>query len=141
MKSSVSPFSNLKLTFVGFLLAGLCWLIPTQSHAQSGTTGYGLYDVPAGPYATPAVALGRIEAQVLLIKNQFENLSQGSQDFKDLSVKYQFYTIIYDQLKAGKTTKESLEAGLKFFGTDAASDLTKTKKEAYKQEAITLLKP
>jgi hypothetical protein len=141
MKSSVSLLHKFKLTFVGILLAGLCWLMPSQAHAQSGTTAYGLYDAPAGPYASSPVALSRVEAQILLIKSQLQNLSQGSQDFKDLTVKQQFYSIIYDQLKAGKTTKESLEAGLKFFGTDVASVLSKTKKEQYKQEAITLLKP
>ena len=141
MKSSVSLLHKFKLTFVGILLAGLCWLMPTQSHAQSSTTASGLYDVPAGPYATSAVALTRIEAQITSIKSQLQYLGQGSQEFKELNAKYQFYSIIYDQLKAGKTTKESLEIGLKFFGTDVASDLSKAKKEQFKQEAITLLKP
>jgi len=142
MKRSVSPVPQIKLTIVGLLLAGLCWLMPSQVRAQSSSTvSVSFYQAPAGPYAAPAVALSRVESQILLIKSQLENLVHGSQEFNNLAVKEQFYAVIEGQLSAGKPVKEALEIGLKFFGTDAASILTKGKKEEYRQEAITLLKP
>ena len=142
MKRSFSPVHPIKLTLVSLLLAGLCWLMPSQVRAQSSyTVSVSFYEAPAGPYAAPAVALTRVESQILLIKSQIENVVHGSQEFNNLTVKQQFYTIIEDQLSAGKPVKESLEIGLKFFGTDAASIISKGKKEEYRQEAINLLKP
>ena len=142
MKRSFSPVHPIKLTLVSLLLAGLCWLAPTQVRAQSSSiASVSFYEVPAGPYTTPATAITRVEAQILSIKNQIENVVHGSQEFNDLVIKEQFYTIIDDQLIAGKTVKEPLEIGLKLFATDAASGLSKGKKEAYRQEALNLLKP
>jgi len=142
MKSSVSPFSPIKLTLVVLVLAGLCWLVPNQARAQSSfIASNGFYDVPAGPFATSDVALTRLEAQIQSMKTQFEYMTPGSQDFKNLDAKYQFYTIVYEQLAAGKTVQESITIGLKFFATDASADLPKGKKEQYKQEILTLLKP
>ncbi len=142
MKSSVSLFSHPRLALTGFLLAGLFWIMPSLSQAQSSSvTAYGLYNAPAGPYTTSAIAISRVEAQAQATKIQLSNLNPLSQDYKYLMVKYQFYTIIHEQLLAGKTVQESIEAGLKFLGTDAAADLPKSKKDEYKQEAINLLKP
>jgi hypothetical protein len=142
MKRSVSPVHQFKLTFVGLLLAGLCWLMPSHLQAQSSSTAsVSFYEAPAGPYTTPAIAITRVENQIASIKSQLANVVHGSQEFTNLTVKEQFYSIIDDQLLAGKTVKESLELGLKLFTTDVASGLSKGKKEEYKQEALNLLKP
>ena len=140
MKSSLSPC--FKLTIVGLVFAGLAWLMPSQVHAQTSlNTPYGFYDAPPGPYTTSAIAQSRLDTQLQIMKTQFESLNQGSQEYKNLDAKYQFYTIIYEQLVAGKTVQESIALGLKLFATDSVADLPKGKKEEFKQAVLILLKP
>jgi len=141
MKSSRTSFYGFKLTLVGLFFAGLaCWM-PSQVQAQSATFSTGFYDAPAGPYTTAAIAQSRLESQILLMKSQFESLNQGSQEYQNLTAKYNFYTIIRDQLAAGKTVQESITLGLELFTTDSVADLPKGKKEEFKQSVLTLLKP
>jgi hypothetical protein len=141
MKSSRTSFYGFKLTLLGLFFAGLaCWM-PSQVQAQSAILSTGFYDAPAGPYTTAAIAQSRLESQILLMKSQFESLSQGSQAYKNLTAKYNFYTIIRDELAAGKTVQESIILGLKLFTTDSAADLPKGKKEEFKESVLALLKP
>lgn len=140
MKSSSTSF--FKLTLVGLFFAVLALWLPSQVQAQSSSVAsYGFYDAPAGPYTSAATAQSRLDVQILAMKAQFESLNQGSQEYKNLSAKYNFYTIIRDELAAGKTVQESISIGLKLFATDSVSDLPKGKKEEFKQSVLTLLKP
>ena len=142
MKSSRTSFYVFKLTLVGLFFLGLAWLMPSQVHAQTSlNTNYGFYDAPVGPYTTAPTAQSRLESQILVMKSQFESLAQGSQAYKNLTAKYNFYTIIRDQLAAGKTVQESITIGLKLFATDSVADLPKGKKEEFKESVLTLLKP
>jgi len=142
MKSSRTSFYGFKLTLVGLFFAGLaCWM-PSQVQAQSlSTFSPGFYTVPAGPYTTPAIAQSRLESQLLAMKAQFEILNPGTQEYKNLTVKYNFYTIVRDQLAAGKTVQESITIGLKLFYTDSAADIPPGKKEEFKESLLALLKP
>ena len=138
MKSTVLNLVSLKLAIAGMILTGLFLFAPSQAQAQ---TFNDFYAAPNGPYTTPANAITRVEAKILTIKGLYEILDPHSQEYKNNAVKYSFYDAILAKLQAGKTVKESLETGLQVFSLDSSGDLSKGKREEYKQEAIYLLKP
>ncbi|HZV68536.1 MAG TPA: hypothetical protein VFG10_03300 [Saprospiraceae bacterium] len=138
MKNTVSNVMSIKLALAGFILA--CLFLFAPSHIQAQTTNE-MFSVPSGPYVTPAVAKTRVEAKGMELKNNYSILTHGSQAYNDNVIKHAFYSIILDKLNEGKTVKESLETGLKYFGTDAASTFTRQNMSATRLEAINLLKP
>jgi hypothetical protein len=138
MKNTVLNLLSAKLAFVSFVLAGLFLLAPSHVQAQSKTTD--LFSVPNYTYVAPATAISRVEAKCIDVKHQYEVLTPGTQAYMDNEFKYSFFSAILQKLNEGKTTKESLEAALKIFGTDAASSMSKSNMMAYRQEAIDLLK-
>ncbi|MGB3078951.1 MAG: hypothetical protein WBB31_07755 [Saprospiraceae bacterium] len=137
MKSTVLNLLSAKLAFVSLLLVGLFLLAPSHVQAQSTND---LFSAPNVSYVSSATAIARVEAKCLELKDNYVSLNAQSQAYNDNVVKYSFYTAILDKLNEGKTTKESLEAGLKVFGTDAASSLSKSNMQAYRLEAINLLR-
>lgn len=137
MKNTVLNVLSVKLALVSFILAGLFLLAPSQVQAQSTAD---LFSAPNITYVSPATAIARVEAKCLELKDNYISLNAQSQAYSDNVIKYSFYTTILDKLNEGKTTKESLDAGLKVFGTDAASSLSKSNMQAYRLEAINLLK-
>jgi len=137
MKNTVSNLLSVKLALVSFVLAGLFLFAP--SHIQAQTTNE-LFIAPNITYVSSSTATSRVEEKILSIKSQFETVVHGSQAYADLTVKYAFYETILNKLQEGKTTKESLQTGLKYFGTDAASATSRSNLVTYKQEAINLLK-
>jgi len=137
MKNTVLKLLSVKLALVSFILAGLFLFAPSHVQAQSTDV---LFSAPNGSYVTPATAIARVEAKCIDLKNQYLVLTPQSQAYSDNVIKYSFYSIILDKLNEGKTVKESLEAGLKLFGTDGASSLSRANMMAYRLEAINLLK-
>lgn len=137
MKNTVSNVMSIKLAISGFILAGLFLFAPSHIQAQTTTD---LLIAPNVTYVSPSTAITRVEEKILSIKSQIETVVHGSQAHADLTVEYSFYEIILTKLQEGKTTKESLQAGLTYFGTDAASLTSKANMIAYRQEAINLLK-
>ena len=138
MKNTVSKLLSVKLALVSLILAGLFLLAPSQAQAQ--TTTNDLFSVPTSGYTSSATAIERVDAKLVQLKENYSGLNAPSQAYTENGIKIDFYSIILAQLKDGKTVKESLEAGLKFFGTDAASDLSRPNMLALKQEATNLLK-
>ncbi|HJW28160.1 MAG TPA: hypothetical protein VJ508_02800 [Saprospiraceae bacterium] len=140
MTISLHAVSRIKLALLALLFGGISFLAPTHSKAQSSIL-YDFYTAPSGPYVATNVAITRVQTHLDQIKTQMEANNPQSDNYKYLSIKHDFFSIIYDQLVAGKTVKESIEAGLRIFTTDVASGLPKAKREEFKQEAINLLKP
>lgn len=120
-----------------FILMGLFLLVSSQVKAQ---TTNDLFSVPNVTFVSNQAAIPMVEAKIVTLKSQYEVLIHGSQAYNENEAKYAFYSIILQKLNDGKTTKESLEAALPFFGTDAASAMSRTTMLATKQEAINLLK-
>jgi hypothetical protein len=138
MKNTVLKLLSVKLTLVSLILAGLFLLAP--SHVQAQSTTKDLFSAPNVTFVEPATAITRVEAKCLELKANYGTLNAQSQAYSDNVIKYAFYNTILDKLNEGKTTKESLETGLRFLGTDAASSLSRPNMMAYRLEAINLLK-
>ncbi|MEP6646461.1 MAG: hypothetical protein ABJC12_05185 [Saprospiraceae bacterium] len=132
-----NTFLSVKMAAASFILMGLFLLVSSQVKAQ---TTNDLFSVPNVTFVSNQAAIPMVEAKIVTLKSQYEVLIHGSQAYNENEAKYAFYSIILQKLNDGKTTKESLEAALPFFGTDAASAMSRTTMLATKQEAINLLK-
>lgn len=139
MKSKVSAILSFRLAIVSLIFAGLFLFAPSTMKAQSSAVA-NFHSVPAVAYVTPAVAITRIEAQVLWVKGQYEVLDPASQAYRNNEIKYAFYTAILNNLNDGKSVEESIVAALYVFDSDSVGTLPKGKKEEYKEDAINLLK-
>jgi len=139
MKSKVSAILSFRLAIVSLIFAGLFLFAPSTMKAQS-TAVANFHSVPPVAYVTPAVAITRVEGQILWLKGQYEVLDPNSQEYRNNEAKYAFYTAILNNLNDGKTVAQSIESALLVFDTDAVGVLPKGKKEEYKQDAINLLK-
>jgi hypothetical protein len=139
MKSKVSAILSFRLAIVSLIFAGLFLFAPSTMEAQTSAVA-NFHSVPAGNYVTPAVAITRIETQILWLKGQYEVLDPASQAYRNNEIKYAFYTAIMNNLNDGKSVAESIESALHVFDTDAVGTLPKGKKEEYKDDAINLLR-
>lgn len=140
MKSSITKVLNAKPIFICLIMVGLYVVSAPTLQAQSTQSSFNSGTVPNGPYVTPAVAISKVEAKILLLKEQYEILNPNTQEYTYNEIKYSLYTALLNNLNAGKTVKESLESAIPILSIDASSALPKTKREEYKQEAINLLR-
>lgn len=139
MKNSVLHLLTTRLALVSFVLAGLFLFAPAQSNAQTGGVD-DFFTAPNIPYVSSAEAITRVEGQTMSLKILLESLNPNSAEYRNALIKYGFYVAIHTDLIAGKTTKESLEGGLKVLGTPDSFDFSKTIRVQYRTEAINLLK-
>ena len=140
MKSTMLKFMSCRPMMIGLIMAGLYFVSPANVQAQSSLVS-NYYFVPDGPYVAPAVAIVRLEEQLVSLKNQLDFYNSSSQEYRIVLAKFNFFSTIHTSLAEGKTVKESIQDGVNAFGSsDMSSDLPKGKKEEYKLEVINLLK-
>jgi len=139
MKNSVLHLLSTRLALVSFILAGLFLFAPAQSNAQTGGID-DFFTAPNIAYVPSAEATNRVQGQTMALKLLFETLNPNSVEYRNALIKYGFYVTIYEDLLAGKTTKQSLEGGLKVLGTPDSADFSKGIRVQYRTEAINLLK-
>jgi hypothetical protein len=144
MKSILSEGISLKFTFIAMIMAGLFAFLPVEGlQAQSTNVTVGdFYDVPSGPYTTPAIAMERIDNHITAIKPQLDNMAPHSNPYNNLLAEIDFYMGIHEALVKGETVPVSIQTGLQVLAGDTYSVLiSKTRKLELKQEAIDLLRP
>lgn len=141
MKSTFSKFLTLKLVLISLFMIGLSVVVTPSVQAQSSLTDGGFASLPPGTtYVSPATAIARLDEQCISLKAQVAFYNSSSQEYKLALAKYKFFSIILEQLHAGRTTEESLITGLNALQTDVIGTLSKQKLQEYKTEAIELLK-
>jgi len=138
MKKTSFYFLSVKLALVSLFTIGLFLVSPSQMQAQT-TTDY--YSQTSVSFVSPATAMTRVDSKLVEINTLLGTLNAQSQEHLFASIKHDFYTVIREQLTAGKSVKESVEEGIKLLITaDISSQLPKINREQFKQEAINLLK-
>ena len=102
MKKTSLYFLSVKLAMVSLFTAGLFLVSPAQIQAQS-TTGY--YSQTNVTFVTSSVAMTRVDSKLLEINTLLGTLNPQSQEHLFVSIKHDQYTVIRDQLTAGKSVK------------------------------------
>ncbi len=138
MKSTFTNLLTFKPVFLCLIMVGLYVVsLPTlqaQSHVNDN-----FLSVPSGPYVSTQTAIDRVETQCKILKGQLEVLDPSSNTYRTVEAKYEFYSLILNDLYDGKTVQESLVTGLTSLLADRYAFFTKQEKLQLKQEAIALL--
>ncbi len=139
MKSTFTNLFTLKPILICLIMVGLYVVSSPTLQAQSSHVNDDFTTVPNGPYVSSSTAITRLEDQCTTLKSQLEIYNTSSLEYKLALAKYDFFSAILVPLYEGKSVKESLVIGLGFLTTDAAGNLSKQKRQEFKEEAISLL--
>lgn len=128
MKNLVLKFIRLKLVVFSFILAGFTVLSSSDLQAQTFTSHNGGLQ---GNYVNAYVAIDRLEAALASIRGTLAGLNSNTQQYKDLSAKYEFYDKIRATLADGKTFDSAtvaitVEEVSRLLSTDTFGSLSKT---------------
>jgi len=133
----------LRIALFGILLVGMsAFSSEGQLKAQavvSPSAGVDLFSLPAGNFVDATVAKQRLEAKIVSLKGQLQNLVEGTPEYKAVWAQYTYYNTILGSVVAGKTIPQSIVDGLTAVSTDVFS-LSRVTMLQYRTEAINLLK-
>ncbi len=135
MKNTVLNVLSSKLALVSFLLMGLFLLAPDKAQAQTQLTHLNA----ASEYVSAAIAISRLEAETSALKSEIELLTPGTFAYKSAIWKYDLFSTVLNYLYEGKTVVESIQLGLKIYGTDVYAEMPESLKKAYRIELNLIL--
>lgn len=132
MKNTVLSLLSSKLALVGFVMAGLFLLLPGYIQAQADAN-------QSNQYVTVAVAKERLETETIALKGQIELLVPGTAAYRSAIWKYDLFDAVLNHLYEGKGVPQSVEEGLKIYGTDPYADMPASLKRANRAELLLIV--
>jgi hypothetical protein len=143
MKFSVRTLFRVNLFLLTFL-TGVATLCTSSISAQSAF-GEDIRSIPQGTFVSVPTALLKLNTEIANIQSVLAVLNHGTQDYRELEVKYVYFdnirTIIIETKASDNTTvPTSIVNGLNIFANEAYGDINNRVIASYKKDAITLLK-
>lgn len=155
MKKSFLLFRGTALLRMGFLPLLLTFLLVGISQAdmkaqnttvatglpQHGPAARTMYNVPNGPFVTPQVAIERLKAAMVQLKNHMALHAEGTGPYEASYRRYRYYVAILENLEAGKGVADSIVAGLEAINNNLVTGVLPEEAVIEKNAGITLLRP
>lgn len=132
MKNTVLSLLSSKLALVSFVMAGLFLLLPGYMQAQAQTN-------QSNQYVSVAVAKQRLETETATLKGQIEFLDPGTAEYRTAIWKYDLFDAVLNHLYEGKSVPQSVDEGLKIYGTDPYADMPASQKRANRAALLVIV--
>ena len=134
----------LRIALFGILLVGMSAFssegqLKAQTIVSPTAVSQELFTLPAGNFVDATTAKQRLEARIVSLKGQLQNLVEGTPEYKAVWAQYIYYNTILQAVTEGKTIPQSIVDGLTAISTDVFS-LSRITMLQYRTEAINLLK-